>query len=203
MKNSLTVKDLINIGLFSVLSTVFMFISGMIGFIPVLMPAIPFIVYLFSGPVNMLYATKIKKPFMFFIQQILIALVFLATGHGPWILLTISIGSIIGEIILKKGNYNSLKSAKWAFTISGIGAMGNFIPIYFGREAYIEKLVSMGYGMEYTTQMMNVMPLWSFIPICISGIVGSYIGCSLGILILKKHFIKAGMIKDDRKTNEN
>lgn len=40
---------------------------------------------------------------------------------------------------------------------------------------------------------MSVMPTWSFVPIVALGVLGAYLGCTLGIKILKKHFIKAGM----------
>jgi len=37
----LNVRDLVNVGLFSVLIFIATFLSGMIGFIPVLMPVVP------------------------------------------------------------------------------------------------------------------------------------------------------------------
>ena len=39
----LNVRDLVNVGLFSVLIFIATFLSGMIGFIPVLMPVVPFV----------------------------------------------------------------------------------------------------------------------------------------------------------------
>lgn len=57
----LNVRDLVNVGLFSVLIFIATFLSGMIGFIPVLMPVVPFVYGIVSGPVYMLYFTKIKK----------------------------------------------------------------------------------------------------------------------------------------------
>ena len=51
----LNVRDLVNVGLFSVLIFIATFLSGMIGFIPVLMPVVPFVYGIVSGPVYMLY----------------------------------------------------------------------------------------------------------------------------------------------------
>ena len=56
-----TVKDLVNASLFSVLIVVFYWCAGMLGFIPVTMPAIPFICGFVAGPAFMLYSTKIDK----------------------------------------------------------------------------------------------------------------------------------------------
>ncbi len=61
MSKRLEVKDLINIGLFSVLGFVFMMIGSFLGMVPVLMPVVPFAQGVLVGPVNMLYSTKIKK----------------------------------------------------------------------------------------------------------------------------------------------
>ncbi|MEG2419559.1 MAG: MptD family putative ECF transporter S component, partial [Eubacterium sp.] len=115
MRQKLNVKDLINVGLFTVLIFIFTFVGGMIGFIPVLMPLVPFTCGLLSGPVDMLYATKIRKPGMLLIEQIIIAILFVVTGHGPWMLATAAVGGLIGECILKKGHYSSIKYARLAF----------------------------------------------------------------------------------------
>lgn len=78
----LNVRDLVNIGLFSILIFITTFIGGMIGFVPNLIPATTFVAGLVSGPVYMLYSTKIKKVGMVFITTIILCLVFMATGHG-------------------------------------------------------------------------------------------------------------------------
>ena len=96
----LNVRDLVNVGLFSVLIFIATFLSGMIGFIPVLMPVVPFVYGIVSGPVYMLYFTKIKKAGMLFIQTIVVTLAFVATGHGAWVLLTAVIGGLLGEVVL-------------------------------------------------------------------------------------------------------
>ena len=62
----LNVRDLVNIGLFSILIFITTFIGGMIGFVPNLIPATTFVAGLVSGPVYMLYSTKIKKVGMVF-----------------------------------------------------------------------------------------------------------------------------------------
>lgn len=104
----LNVRDLVNVGLFSVLIFIATFLSGMIGFIPVLMPVVPFVYGIVSGPVYMLYFTKIKKAGMLFIQTIVVTLAFVATGHGPWVLLTAVIGGLLGEVVLRNGRYKSV-----------------------------------------------------------------------------------------------
>ena len=81
----LNVRDLVNVGLFSVLIFIATFLSGMIGFIPVLMPVVPFVYGIVSGPVYMLYFTKIKKAGMLFIQTIVVTLAWtVGTAYGSY-----------------------------------------------------------------------------------------------------------------------
>ena len=191
----LNVRDLVNIGLFSILIFITTFIGGMIGFVPNLIPATTFVAGLVSGPVYMLYSTKIKKVGMVFITTIILCLVFMATGHGIWILLTGIVGGVLGELILKKGQYKSAKSARMAFTIQSIYTVGNWLPVYFARDPYIKQMIDMGYGEEFTQKMMRVLPDWSLIPLVLFGMLGTFIGCTVGIKILKKHFAKEGVAK--------
>lgn len=191
--NKLNVRDLINAGLFAILIFIATFIGGMIGFVPTLMPVVPFLQGIISGPVYMLYSTKIKKNGMVFIQTTVMSLVFFAIGHGPWVVLTGVLAGILAEVVLKKGNYNSIRQARLTFVIQSLWGLGNWLPIYLARDSYIKTMIDMGYGEEFAKKMMSVLPNWSLIPIILLGMVGTYIGCSIGIKILKKHFVRAGM----------
>ncbi|MGY3724510.1 energy-coupling factor transport system substrate-specific component [Granulicatella balaenopterae] len=197
MKNQkLTVKDLINVGLFSVLIMLATFIAGMIGFIPVTMPIVPFLGGLVSGPLCMLFATKIKKPGMLFIEQMIIMVFFIISGHGIWGIPTALIAAYLAEVILKRGQYTSVKAARLAFSVASLANVGLWLPLYFAREAYINQLVEMGYGQEYADKLMSVLPMWSLVPIVLLGMLGMYIGCTIGIKLLRKHFVKAGMVEE-------
>ena len=190
----LNVRDLINVGLFGILVAILTFLSGFIGFIPVLVPLTQFMVGLVTGSVNMLYSTRIKKAGMLFIQQLIVALLFGLTAHGIWIIFTTIISAILAEIVLKMGNYNSVKYARFAFVVAAIGGIGDWIPIFIGRDKYIERMLQTGYSQDYIDRMMSVLPQWALVPMTILGMIGTFIGCTIGISILKKHFVKAGMV---------
>lgn len=57
----------------------------------------------------------------------------------------------------------------------------------------MQKLIDMGYGADYAEKLFSVMPMWSFVPVVLGGCLGAYLGCTIGIKFLKKHFKKAGM----------
>lgn len=191
--NKFGIRDLINAGAFSLLTIIATWCGGMIGFIPVLMPLVPFSCGLVSGPVFMLYSTKIDKFGMVLIMGIVFGLVFGMTGHGAIVLPAIVVLSLICEMILKSGGYKSIKTARLAYTVFMIFAAVNLIPIYFARDTYVQSLIDKDYGAEFAEKLLSVMPNWSFIPVVLLGMIGGYIGCTIGIKILNKHFKKAGM----------
>ena len=59
MSKMLNVKDLITVGIFAVILTVSIFIFGMLGYIPILMIALPVIVALIAGIPYMLFLTRV------------------------------------------------------------------------------------------------------------------------------------------------
>lgn len=191
--NKFGIRDLVNAGVFSLLTVMATWCGGMIGFVPVLMPLVPFACGLVSGPVFMLYSTKINKFGMVLIMGIIFGLVFSMSGHGAIVLPAIIILSIICEFILKIGSYKSIKTARVTYTVFMMFAAANLIPMYLARDSYAKSLIDQGYGEAYVEKLLSVMPTWSFLPIVILGMIGGYLGCTLGIKVLNKHFKKAGM----------
>ena len=188
-----TVKDLVNASLFSVLIVVFYWCAGMLGFIPVTMPAIPFICGFVAGPAFMLYSTKIDKFGMMLILGIIVSLVFGLTGHGVYVIPGTVLLALIGEWILKMGGYKSINHARWAYTVFVLFAAFNLLPMFIAREAYVKHLLAGGYPQDFIDKMFAVLPQWSLLPITLFGALGGYLGATFGISILKKHFEKANM----------
>ena len=194
-QNKMNVKDLINTGLFTVLIGLATMLTSFVGLLPFLMPLIPVFVGLVTGPIFMLYATKIRKPGMFFICELLCGCLFGLAGHGLWTILSYSVGGLIGEFFLRKGNYTSNNGARWAISLASISCFGQMLPMYISRVAYEQTLIQQ-YGAEFAEECLKWMPMWSFFPILILAVVFTFIGYTIGIKMLKKHFVKAGMVKE-------
>lgn len=192
-KNTFTVRDFVNVGMFSVLILIFFWIGGMIGFFPYFMPIVPFAATLLAGPVYMLYTTKIRHMGMITITNILLVIIFIATGHGVFTIPGAILSTILEEYLLRKGNYQSLKYSRFAYTVRGVFAGGIILPIYLTRDAYYDRLIESGYGAEFADQLLSVMPMWSFVPIILLAMVGGYIGATIGLKLFHKHFKKAGI----------
>ena len=191
----LTVRDLINAGVFSLLTVMSIWIGGMIGFIPVTMPMVPFVCGLVSGPVFMLYSTKIHRFGMVLTMGIVCGLVFSLEGHGAVVMPLVIVIALLSEWVLKQGNYNSPKHARWAYTVFMLFGAANLLPMYVAREKYIQSLIEQGYGADFTNKLMAVMPNWSFLPVVALGMLGGYLGCTIGMKLLKKHFEPAGIAR--------
>ena len=57
----------------------------------------------------------------------------------------------------------------------------------------MQKVIDQGYGKEFAEQMFSVLPDWSFFPVLLLGALGAYLGCTISIKMLKKHFSQSGM----------
>lgn len=185
----LNVKDLIEIGFFSVLTFILVYIIGFIGYIPAMMPFIPFFSGIISGPLNILYGSRINKSGMFFIHQLLISLGFLITGCYLFLIIGGLLSGVIGEFLLKE-NYNNDENLSLAFCGMSFIFMGNLLPIYLNRSDYMEILLSQGYSIEFIKNLSRFVPDWSMLPVFLTGIIGIYLGLIFGKKILKKISIK-------------
>lgn len=194
MSNKLTVKDLINIGVFTALYIVIFFISSFIGYIPILMVLLPAINAFVVGIPFMLFLSKVHTFGMVTIMSLILGLFELLLGR-PWpvLLLAVLVG-IITDFILKSGSYKSVKLSIIGSGVFSIWMMGMALPMFFGyREPYFESIRS-GYGDTFADTLYSITPDWMFFVLIALSIIGGLLGGLLGAKVLKKHFKKAGMV---------
>lgn len=86
----LKVKDLVSIGVFTVIYFALMFGIGMMGMIPILFLIYPTVLAIVAGTVVMLFMTKVQKPWALFIFGMISPLVMFAMGH-TYVVLVISL----------------------------------------------------------------------------------------------------------------
>ena len=169
----LKIKDLVTIGVFTVIYFVLMFLSGMIGIVPILYLAYPTVAGIITGIVIMLFMAKVQKPGGLFILGLICSLIVIAMGNTYVILVHALISMAIAEIIRKTGGYKSFKYNMLSFAIFNTWICG------------------------FLMQVMKLIALLNFssmILVYIGAIVGGIIGAYIGKAFLKKHFEKAGII---------
>lgn len=194
MNKKLQAKDFITVGVFTAIMFVVMMAVAMLGFIPIFIPLLSVLVPLISGIPFMLFATKSQKFGMVTLMGILIGLIMGMMGHGIFAFIAGPVCGLAADLIMKSGNYKSSKKDEIACGIFFLTIIGNYIPIIVSRQSYYDQLVETGYGVEYAEALMKYVPDWSLILFTILAFVCGILGAKIGKVMLKKHFVRAGIV---------
>lgn len=190
----LKIKDLVTIGVFTVIYFVLMFLSGMIGIVPILYLAYPTVAGIITGIVIMLFMAKVQKPGGLFILGLICSLIVIAMGNTYVILVHALISIVIAEIIRKTGGYKSFKHNMLSFAIFNTWICGFLMQVLLAKDKVIEIAETRGMGYAYIMKLIALLNFSSMILVYIGAIVGGIIGAYIGKVFLKKHFEKAGII---------
>lgn len=191
MDNKLQAKDLINVGLFTVLYFVIgCCVAIPIGFVPIFLPVLGALWALITGIPFMLFLTKVKKFGMVTLMAVLSGLLMGLTGMGFWGIPTGLIFGLTGDFILKSGSYKSAQKGLLGYSVFSLWMIGTYIPMYFMVEQAYADFAS-SFGDEYASSVMAVMPMWSLILVIAGIFLFAVLGGLLGRKLLKKHFLRA------------
>ena len=141
----------------------------------------------------MLFAVRARKFGTVTIMAILSGLLMGLTGRGFWGVLTGAVFGVLGDLIMKSGNYSSAGKTILGYSVFSLWMIGTYIPMYFMVEQSRADFAA-GFGDEYADRVMSVMPMWSIILVIAGIFVCALIGGLIGKAILKKHFVKAGIV---------
>jgi len=191
-EQKLKIKDLVTIGVFAVIYLVIMFSVGMIGVIPILFLVYPTILGIVSGTVVMLFMAKVQKPWALLIFGMLTPIFMMVEGHTYILVLHAFVVILIAELIRRAGNYNSFKYNMLSFAIFNTWICGSLMQMLWAREKYIE--LSMMMGKEYVDILIKLITYQHMALVYLGAIIGGLIGANIGRILLKKHFIKAGIV---------
>ena len=191
-EKKLKIKDLVTIGVFAVIYLVIMFSVGMIGVIPILFLVYPTILGIVSGTVVMLFMAKVQKPWALLIFGMLTPIFMMVEGHTYILVLHAFAVILIAELIRRAGNYNSFKYNMLSFAIFNTWICGSLMQMLWAREKYIEMTMMM--GNEYVEALERLVTYPHMALVYLGAIAGGLIGANIGRILLKKHFIKAGII---------
>ena len=194
MDNKLQAKDLINVGLFTVLYFVLgCCVAIPIGFVPIFLPILGALWTLITGIPFMLFTTRVKKFGMVTLMAILSGALMGFTGMGYWGVPVGVVSGLAGDFIMKSGNYKSAAKNLLGYAVFSLWMIGTYIPMYFMVEQSYQSFVD-GFGEEYANRVMSVMPTWSLILVVAGIFVCALLGGWFGQRMMKKHFEKAGIV---------
>lgn len=196
MNQKLQAKDLINIGLFTVLYVVLgCCVAIPIGFVPIFLPILGALWTLITGIPFMLFAVRVKKFGMVTIMAILAGILMGLTGMGFWGVPMGVVFGLLGDLIMKSGNYASVKKTILGYGVFSLWMIGTYIPMYFMVEQSRADFAA-GFGEEYADKVMSVMPMWSIVLVIAGIFLCALLGGLIGKALLKKHFAKAGILME-------
>ena len=191
-EKKLKIKDLVTIGIFAVIYVVIIFALGMIGFLPVLYLVYPALLGIVSGTVIMLFMAKVQKPWAVLILGMLTSIFMMVEGNTYLLIIHSFVVMLIAELIRRVGNYNSFKYNMLSFAIFNTWICGSLMQMLWAREKYIE--IAMVMGEEYVNALIKLVTYPNMALVYLGAILGGLIGANIGRILLKKHFIKAGII---------
>lgn len=195
--NKLTIPDLISIGVFTalyfVLVTIATFSSALIfpGFNNVVLPAF---CALISGCVYMLLVAKLQKFGGISVMGIVMGLFFMTSGHFIISFAANIVMGIVADFVAKAGNYKSKKGLLLSYVLFSYGLFGPIIPMWFMKDAYVANLEARGKNATYIAELFANINMGTFILAVVLTLVCALIGGWFGQKMIKKHFVKAGIV---------
>ena len=190
--NKLTGKDLINVGIYSAIYFVIVFLIAMLGMVPILYPMLVVFCPIIGGIPFMLFLTKVKKPGMIFIMSILMGVLMLISGMGIYPLIVSVFSGLLSEVIYRKGNYSSAKMAVLTNGTFSLWVWACFLLLFLNRDSFLASRAE-SVGQDYVDALNKLTPGWLCPVLLIVCFVCGIIGGLLGKKMMHKHFEKAGI----------
>ena len=194
--SNLQIKDLITLGLYTILLILVMVVG--IG-ISTILTAVLFggkvyfatytsiTVALVCGSVYSLIFNKINKNMAIFIMIAIIGLFMAISGHSILGGVVLIFAAILAEIAFRYGN------EYLSYLFFNLGNIGIILPMFFMKDSYVKHLQNRNYSEEKINLVMSTTDMKTFIFIVIFTILFSFIGTYLGRKLYFKNFNKAGL----------
>lgn len=190
------IRDLVTIGIFAAISLLmFIFIGGIAGMTVFGTIANIPIVCLFTAVPYLLLAAKVKKVGVFFLMGTLNVVPGLMVGNLIGVGLCV-LGWVIAEIIASAGRYSSQKFLVTAYvTGCTIQSAGFTFPMYFSSVQYLSSRQKMLHLSDEMLSYYLSLFSWQLYGTMVAlTTFTAFIGSVFALRLLKKHFVKAGLI---------
>jgi energy-coupling factor transport system substrate-specific component len=194
--NKLKAKDLITIAIFTVIFVIVTFACvmtlGMTGVGYVFLASASGLI---CGVIWLYMRLKVQKRFTILIQSALCGLLFFFIGAGPFIPAGIIAGGILAEIITSAGKYKNFKLTMIGYAVYDFCFhWGIFLIALLARDYYLEYAIENGTSREMMDALLPLINWPLILAASLSAAVFAIIGMFTGKALLKKHFVKAGLV---------
>lgn len=193
----LSIPDLISVGVFTalyfVLVTIATFSSAALlpGFSNIFLPGISALI---SGCVFMLMVARAPRFGGITVMGTVVGLFLFVSGHFAFSLIIALVCSVAADLIAKVGSYKSKKGLLASYVVFSFGLTGPVLPLWLMRDAYIASLEARGKDTAYIEGVFEHINTTTFWVCILATLVLAVLGGLFGQKMLKKHFIKAGIV---------
>ena len=188
-------RDLITLGVYSVLYVVVMFIAGMpFAFSPVLTYALPVSAAFFCAPVYLLLVAKVPRRGAVAILGAVVGLVLFVTGmFWLWAVAALVLGVAAGEIAAL-GRFRSPGLNTVSYVVLALAPLASYVMVWINQQSYRAYLVGKGTDDSYMNTMIAAANRWLLVAIVVGTLLAAWLGTLLGRRMLARHFTRAGIV---------
>lgn len=195
MENKITVRDLINIGVFTALYlglTISTILVSSIVFLTIFMPIMA---ALLAAPIYLLFIAKTQKPFCILIMGLICSTLYGLLSYGNVICFAVNmVFFLTADGIAFLGKYKNFKINAISCIVASYWTMGEIGTFWFLKDFIYKLSIDGGYPQEWVDVVMS----FATIPNLIIILVGISVSAMIGILftknMFKKHFVRAGIV---------
>ena len=197
MKTKLNSKDLINIGVFSMLLIMAISIAFSITFTPIIQFSRMFVSAFLGAPVFLLFVAKTQKPLAVTIMGILCSTIVGGLMFGSLLYaLVCFVCFIAAEIVLYFGKYKNLKVNELAYICCSFWPFGAYGIWWYDTQNCVDLSLSGSYSQEFVDAILELITPTSCILVLLSTAIGAVLGIVFTRSLFKKHFRKSGLITE-------
>lgn len=188
-------RDLITLGVYSVLYVVVMLIAGMpFAFSPVLTYALPVSAAFFCAPVYLLLVAKVPRRGAVAILGAVVGLVLFVTGmFWLWAVAALVLGVAAGEIAAL-GRFRSPGLNTVSYVVLALAPLASYVMVWINQQSYRAYLVGKGTDDSYMNTMIAAANQWLLVAIVVGTLLAAWLGTLLGRRMLARHFTRAGIV---------
>lgn len=196
-KNSIQIKDLISVGVYTALYFIMVAISALI--VVFIIPGysyvfIPIISALLTGTIFMLMVAKVPRFGAITIMGSIMGIFFFIMGRFPGALVICILIALIADLIALIFKYKSRVGLMLSYLIFSFSTIGPVIPLFIFPNVYVDELISVGKDEAYIASAFANISQNTFYILIIGIILASIVGGIFGQNMMKKHFEKAGIV---------
>ena len=187
-------KDLILIGIFTVLLYIMSLLVAFVAIVPVGTIVSGAVYALLAAPIYMLYISKIKKPFAITITGVLCSLMGLMSFTKVSIAIITFLFFVVADIIAGAKKYESYKWNTLSYMVFSLWTLGIQGAYWYMQDFMVEFSLQTGMEQAWLDTMIKLATPLNFVIMVLATLICAYIGSLFAKILLKKHFKKAGII---------